>query len=184
MTGIADCGEHNFEKPYFTTLMMFLGEALCLVIFKSYRYYQKYQERQASFSANTNSFPDAHYASLSPGRDAVIGPLKVRPPLYYFAGFCTFDMIATIVSGMGLIWVDASLYQMIRGAQLVFAALASMVLVGKRYTCRQWLAVATVVVGLAAVGVSGLLKASHDGGTGASTSEQLLGIYIYILFFC
>jgi len=143
---------------------MFVGEALCLVIWKVYNYYLKFQKSHVTGINQDNSmyyFPNADYAGIDENGSLVEHP-KPRPPLFYFAAFCSIDMVATILSGYGLIWVDASLYQMLRGAQVIFAAFASMALMGKKYSKRQWTSLGVVVLGLALVGVSGLLKAAHD----------------------
>lgn len=92
---------------------------------------------------------------------------KPRPPLYYFLIFSLFDMTATILSGIGLLWLDSSLYQMLRGGQVVFAALLSICLLQKRFSLRHIGSLLMVVVGLVIVGLSALLKGPDDDSSSA-----------------
>lgn len=159
--GAEECeSPHKFEKPYALALFMFIGESLCLLVFKVRAHRaakeESWQQKEINMPLMLESGAAAQRA-------------KVRPPLYYFLGFCLFDMTATIISGIGLKWVDASLYQMLRGGQVVFAACTSMILLKKRYTRRQWMGLFTVLVGLAVVGASGLLKAGEDKSTPVPT---------------
>jgi drug/metabolite transporter (DMT)-like permease len=88
-----------------------------------------------------NSF---HSRSLSPCH-------QLKHTADYFLWFCSFDLTATLISGIGLLWVDASLSQMLRGGTVFFAALASKLIVKQRFSRRQVLGLVTVVAGLALV---------------------------------
>ena len=48
----------------------------------------------------------------------------------------TFDLVATILQSVGLLWVTASVYQMMRGSEIVFAALFSTLFL--RRTLNGW----------------------------------------------
>lgn len=69
-------------------------------------------------------------------RDGLLANLPIAIPTF-------FDLIATILMNIGLLWVTASVYQMMRGAEMLFAALFSVVFLKR--TCvpsAAWLAVA------------------------------------------
>ena len=103
--GDSNCwGDHKVQKPYWSTLCMFIGEALCLVIHKVRLYLDKKNFEQVP----SDKFEEPLLEDGSSKSMALNGTIvKTRPPLYYFAIFCTFDMSATVISGVGLLWVDA-----------------------------------------------------------------------------
>jgi drug/metabolite transporter (DMT)-like permease len=43
-----------------------------------------------------------------------------------------FDLVATILMNVGLVSVTASVYQMLRGAEMLFAALFAVVFLGRK----------------------------------------------------
>jgi drug/metabolite transporter (DMT)-like permease len=106
----------------------------------------------------------------------------VKPPLWIYAFLSCFDLFATAVGGVGLLWVDASTNQMLRGSMVVFAAIFTYFLLKRSLTPLQIGGVSIVALGLVLVGLSGLLrpKDSSDDDT-ASTSQMILGIGLVLI---
>ena len=113
-----------FEKPAFITMSMFVGEACCLAGF--YLFVKPKQRREAvqpsaPLSApllddDVAPFPAPSSTSTStlPSTSSDTGTSKesLPPcPTWFFIALCSFDLTASMLNYVGLIWVSASLNQ-------------------------------------------------------------------------
>lgn len=76
------------------------------------------------------------------------------------------DIAGTTLMNVGLLFVAASIYQMTRGALVLFVGLFSVVFLRRKLFLYQWLALFGVVLGVALVGLAGALfngGGGHDG---------------------
>jgi len=107
------------------------------------------------------------------------------PPLWVFLILACFDCSATAVSSVGLIWVDASTNQMLRGSMVVFTAVFSVMIFRRCLPNMKWIGVGIVVAGLLLVGLSSVLQKSIDGDSGddtqATASQVSIGIALVFL---
>ncbi|KAI5280614.1 hypothetical protein KEM54_003591 [Ascosphaera aggregata] len=71
------------------------------------------------------------------------------------------DIAGTTLMNVGFLFVVASIYQMTRGALVLFVGVFSVVFLHRRVYAYQWLALLTVVVGVGLVGLAGAL-AKHN----------------------
>lgn len=71
------------------------------------------------------------------------------------------DILGTTMMNAGLLFVAASIYQMTRGALVLFVGLFSVLFLRRKLHIYQWSALVIVVVGVAIVGLSGALF-GHD----------------------
>lgn len=62
---------------------------------------------------------------------------------------------------MGLVYTVASIYQMTRGALVLFVGLFSVVFLKRHLFLYQWFALVTVVAGVAVVGLAGVIFHDH-----------------------
>jgi drug/metabolite transporter (DMT)-like permease len=74
-------------------------------------------------------------------------------PWYLAAIPVLFDLFATPLSMIGLSMVAASVYSMMRGMIVVFAAIMSILFLGAKYYRHHLLAVILIVMGIVLVGV-------------------------------
>jgi drug/metabolite transporter (DMT)-like permease len=76
------------------------------------------------------------------------------------------DIAGTTLMNVGLLFVAASIYQMTRGALVLFVGLFSVLFLRRKLYLYQWSALFVVVLGVAIVGLSGALfsgsGAEHD----------------------
>ena len=76
------------------------------------------------------------------------------------------DICGTTLMNVGLLFVVPSIYQMTRGALVLFVGLFSVIFLRRRLHLFQWFALFTVVIGVAIVGLAGALykddKAAKD----------------------
>jgi len=191
----SDC-QHSFKKPFFLTCAMFVGEALCLV------YYQLFVSPKTSFAARRHraqaslidapvvggallDVPDEQNDQIdSPSINRGDQPVDLPSvPVWFFLILCTFDLTASTLNFIGLLWITASLNLMFRGSMSVFVALFSVCLLRRRLAVVQWVSVAIVVAGLATVGFSSYLKPKNpddDDGNTATSGEVVIGVILTI----
>ncbi len=71
------------------------------------------------------------------------------------------DICGTTLMNVGLLFVVPSIYQMTRGALVLFVGLFSVIFLRRRLHLFQWFALVTVVLGVAIVGLAGALYKDH-----------------------
>lgn len=81
------------------------------------------------------------------------------------------DLVQTVVANVGLLWVDASVYQMARGSQVVFSALLTAKWLGRPIKRYEGASVALICVALVLVGAAGLAGGGGGGSSGAAPSS-------------
>jgi len=69
------------------------------------------------------------------------------------------DIAGTTLMNVGLLFVAASIYQMTRGALVLFVGLFSVIFLGRRLGPAKWAALCIVVAGVAIVGLAGVISA-------------------------
>jgi len=77
------------------------------------------------------------------------------------------DICGTTLMNVGLLFVVPSIYQMTRGALVLFVGLFSVVFLRRRLHLYQWFALATVVLGVAIVGLAGAIYKDHKAAPAA-----------------
>ncbi|KAI9934244.1 hypothetical protein AWENTII_008647 [Aspergillus wentii] len=168
----------TFEQPVIQTVQMFIGEMGCWlvigasIIFK--RYISPRLSRNASplFAGGYNPVhaddrdyddedhpvdgPGASNSPYKPGSDDDRIPLQGTKIFLLAAPSCC-DIAGTTLMNVGLLFVAASIYQMTRGALVLFVGLFSVLFLHRKLFFYQWLALFVVVLGVALVGLSGAL---------------------------
>lgn len=96
--------------------------------------------------------------------------------IFLLAAPACCDITGTTLMNVGLLFVAASIYQMTRGALVLFVGLFSVLFLRRKLHLYQWLALVIVVLGVAVVGLSGALfsgNQGHDLEDGVHTVSQL-----------
>ena len=186
-----------FQKPYFLTMAMFIGEACCLAGF--YLFVKPKLDSEAARTAAQLAAPLLDDGAPFPVPSSVSstslpstmsrnggGLMKEQlPPCpsWFFLALCSIDLTASTLNFVGLLWVSASLNQMFRGSMAVFVALFSLCLLRLRLSTEQWVAIVAVVFGLCTVGFSSYLQptsSSTDSVAGPSTTLVFLGLLLIL----
>jgi len=182
-----DSCQKSFQKPFFLTCAMFIGEALCLGYYhlfvspKTSFAARRHRREQALLDAQPNGILDEEevYQPPAEASDEEAAPALPSVPVWFFLILCTFDLTASTLSFIGLLWITNSLSLMFRGSMAVFVALFSVCLLRRRLAIVQWISIAIVVAGLATVGFSSYLKPKDaDDANTASGFEIALGIIL------
>lgn len=134
---------HLFDHPFVQATIMFCGEFLCMLAFL--------------------------------GKRAVGGTESSDPPsgglrealLFWIPALC--DMCGTGIMYAGLCLSYASIFQMLRGASIIFTAVISTFFLGRKQMAFQWFSVLLVIIGIVIVGYVSL-QGSKDTMTKPQTT--------------
>jgi drug/metabolite transporter (DMT)-like permease len=83
--------------------------------------------------------------------------------IFLLAAPSSCDIAGTTLMNVGLLFVAASIYQMTRGALVLFVGLFSVLFLRRKLHLYQWTALFVVVLGVAIVGLAGALFSGEAG---------------------
>ena len=146
-----------FRKPWFGSFIMFCAMSLVLLLYPL--------QRCCSGKKTGN---DASAPLLSKPRSA----LTIRTVLLIGIP-ASSDLIATGLNRIGLLTTSASLWQMLRGAIIVFSAILSRYILGKSLSRMQWVGVGLAVFGILCVGTAGILNSEVSVTAADATGLQV-----------
>lgn len=167
----------TFKKPWFETLTMFLSMVLSLLLVAAKTCRERRQSALKESLVDRSDSPKL----IGVGQEAKISyAAKVRLVIIP----AMFDLIGIGIALTGLLLVPASIWQILRGAEIIFAEIISvLVLKGKSYAYK-WFSVAVCLVGIAVVGAGSVLGSKHKAkGDEHSEPTQLLILGIGLVLF-
>ncbi|KAG6263898.1 hypothetical protein E4U49_001998 [Claviceps purpurea] len=173
---VRDCdSEHPklFEQPVLQTAQMFVGEMGCWLIIALMAAYRRLTSRTSPSEpgyhavATTDVVDDEDSNLPKFGVDGSSVLRGYRVMLLALPAIC--DICGTTLMNVGLLLVAASIFQMTRGALVLFVGVFSVVFLGRHLHLFQWLSLVGVVSGVALVGLAGAIwpdekKAPQIGG--------------------
>ncbi|KAK7417412.1 hypothetical protein QQZ08_011631 [Neonectria magnoliae] len=154
-----------FNQPVLQTAQMFIGEMGCWLVVGLMAVWRRGKgsgtpSEQGYEAVNTaeTSDPAGEEDSdrtklLHSSRGALLQGHRVM--LLALPSIC--DLCATTLMNCGLLMVAASIYQMTRGALVLFVGLFSVIFLGRRLFPFQWISLGGVVLGVAVVGLAGAI---------------------------
>ncbi|CAN8096574.1 unnamed protein product [Discula destructiva] len=186
-----------FEQPVIQTAQMFVGESGCWLVAGLMSLWQRYRSRDsargnADYEPVHTSEADADDArsihsttALNPNgtngnynsnnKDDDLASEETlkgwRVLLLALPAIC--DILGTTLMNCGLLLVAASIYQMTRGALVLFVGLFSVVFLKRHLHLFQWISLGGVVLGVAVVGLAGAIwpdqkQKQHADGSSSS----------------
>jgi drug/metabolite transporter (DMT)-like permease len=157
-----------FEQPVMQTAQMFVGEMGCWLFVAIFSLQRRYFTKGAtpnhadyervegddsdSIRSTTPINPVARAMSVQDDRIPLTG---WRILLLSLPAIC--DICGTTLMNVGLLFVAASIYQMTRGALVLFVGLFSVVFLRRKLHLFQWFALVVVVLGVGIVGLAGAI---------------------------
>ncbi|KAJ4361062.1 uncharacterized protein N0V89_001631 [Didymosphaeria variabile] len=158
----------HFEQPVLQTLQMFIGESGCWLVIGLFSAWQRFKSRRAGYEA----IPEGGAATpASDGSETpdVANPLLPAHPdeegrvpltgtnvlLLALPACC--DIAGTTLMNIGLLLTAASIYQMTRGALVLFVGLFSVWFLKRHLGLYKWFSLFVVVFGVAIVGLAGAI---------------------------
>ncbi|KAG6031401.1 hypothetical protein E4U19_000056 [Claviceps sp. Clav32 group G5] len=180
---VRDCdSEHPklFEQPVLQTAQMFAGEMGCWLIIALMAAYRRLTSRtspsepgyHAVAATDVVDDEDSHLPKFDVDGPSVLRGYRVM--LLALPAIC--DICGTTLMNVGLLLVAASIFQMTRGALVLFVGVFSVVFLGRHLHLFQWLSLVGVVSGVALVGLAGAIwpdekKAPQIGGLTSTVSS-------------
>jgi drug/metabolite transporter (DMT)-like permease len=202
-TGDKSNEQVTFQRPLFQTACMFAGMAMCLIPFSIMRWMHhtavaatnQAQSRLNSSTPNAQSrmVIASPTASLSNASATDIDGNMVRKlndPYFVDKRVvmaislpALLDLLATQCQNIGLIFLNASVLQMLRGSIIIFAALVRFKFLHRSIARFQMVASAIVVFALAMIGLAAVLGGQGDGedAKSSTTLEIMLGIVLVLV---
>ncbi|KAH7360552.1 hypothetical protein BKA65DRAFT_188068 [Rhexocercosporidium sp. MPI-PUGE-AT-0058] len=186
---VRDCDDPNpkkrkhFEQPVIQTMQMFIGEMGSWLFVGAFSLYRRYVSKNTSAEENGYSAVSTHDHGADNDAASVHSTTPINPALKAMSikedriplkgwkvvllslpAIC--DICGTTLMNVGLLFVVPSIYQMTRGALVLFVGLFSVLFLRRKLHLFQWFALVTVVTGVAIVGLAGALykddKAAKD----------------------
>jgi len=165
---------------------MFVGEAGCWLIVGLYSLYTTFLSKRAGYTrippSTTSESPvddEETNLALKPlvpkldkhGRRSMHGW-----PILLLALPAICDICGTTLMNVGLLFVAASIYQMTRGALVLFVGIFSVIFLRHKLGPTKWLSLMVVTLGVMIVGLAGALQAHPQHLPGNSKRDLLLSI--------
>ncbi|CDR42857.1 hypothetical protein NBRC10512_006663 [Rhodotorula toruloides] len=186
MQCVANCGplddpttRKTFEQPVWQTATMFVGETFCLIAF-------------SLINSRFNLFARPVKAGVSlPTDDVVVEGKKETKKmrfgdamLFWLPAVC--DILGTTFMSIGLLFIPVSVYQMLRGALVLWVGLFSVLFLHRRLTRAQWVALGVIMLGVGIVGAASLIQdknpATQPEAEGAEKDvSPLVGVGLVLL---
>ncbi|ORX77746.1 hypothetical protein BCR32DRAFT_295442 [Anaeromyces robustus] len=165
---VKNCDTDNpkyFEQPVIQTMCMFMGEVLCLLVSLGVQFYKKRKLTRDDLD-------------LHPDDERLITNSNNKPHLRGVATLVLWipallDICGTTLMNVGLIYIVASVYQMLRGAVVIFTGIFSVLILKRKLSKNQWISLFLVMLGVFIVGASNIIaKPEIEVETNNSTSTD------------
>jgi drug/metabolite transporter (DMT)-like permease len=145
---------------------MFIGEMGCWLVIGGYQAYNWIQKKRGG-ATEDESEPLLADSDSTLGEEDPLSTSLVLPDdgRAHLAGWkvtllalpAICDICGTTLMNVGLLFVAASIYQMTRGALVLFVGLFSVIFLKRHLNLYKWFALFVVVTGVAVVGLAGYL---------------------------
>jgi len=178
--GVVPGVEKNFEKPWFGNFAMFLAMALVLIVHYA-------QLCLSSARRKTSRLVQADYTPLAekPSRPYDFGQTEHSPSMFktflYIGIPAMLDVFGSGLTLCGLVYIEASVWQMLRGSTIIFSAVLSIPLLNRRVYAFHWIGVTICVCGIMCVGLSSVLGPSEGDMVGGGLWSKVLGCLLVLV---
>ncbi|XP_072032617.1 solute carrier family 35 member F6-like [Amphiura filiformis] len=162
---------HNFDHPWFQTVIMFIGEFLCIFGLLIYRRNEREAFRQQL--QQTQIQADSSVPQTSTLKQPRIFQWIIAVPT-------VCDLFGTTLAGIGLLYVTASVWQMLRGSIIIFTGLLSKFFLKRKLRYYHWGGMILTMFGLVLVGISSIFDEERKGTSAGSGGQIILGIVLIL----
>jgi drug/metabolite transporter (DMT)-like permease len=148
---------HKFSKPWYLTLVMFIAEILAMVFYFISRCVDRSSGGVATALLDENPTQ----------------PRRSNLRIYLLLGLPSLcDLVGTAIQSIGLLYLSASVWQMLRGAMIIFSALLHAFVLKRPQKSYMWAGVIIVTLALVVVGFAAVVS------TGVASSDVSSGLVI------
>lgn len=184
-----------FEQPVLQTFQMFIGEMGCWLVLLLINLWNRYVTARSAAPLLAGGYQPVNEDEDNPppyndeetdeetrlrrgdgsavkvdGEDDERVKLRGFKILLLAAPACC-DISGTTLMNVGLLFVVASIFQMTRGALVLFVGLFSVLFLRRRLYMYQWMALVCVVLGVALVGLAGVVFKDKSEAVDMDPSE-------------
>ena len=175
--------QHMFEQPVFQTVQMFIAELLVVLVVLLNRWQARRSQNLEGYQVISGDDEDEQVAR-GPRPQKLSGK-----KILLLAIPATCDICGTTLMNIGLLAVPVSIYQMVRGAIVLFVGSFSIIFLKRTLTKKQWIGLISVTAGVSIVGLSAVgggssegKESTTDGSSPSSFSwETLVGVLLVML---
>eukprot|EP00443_Scrippsiella_acuminata_P086705 CAMPEP_0115516304 /NCGR_PEP_ID=MMETSP0271-20121206/76693_1 /TAXON_ID=71861 /ORGANISM="Scrippsiella trochoidea, Strain CCMP3099" /LENGTH=362 /DNA_ID=CAMNT_0002946963 /DNA_START=42 /DNA_END=1127 /DNA_ORIENTATION=+ len=172
MTSIGINGKPElFQKPWFATLNMLFAMGLVGVVDKFVRMSSKQSEKEVPLMIDE--------APVAGGNNGRTGELSYRMKVLIVSVPAAFDIAATALCAIGMLYIPASVWQMLRGSSIVFACLLSIIFLKRKMYAFNWLGLALCVAGVTLVGLANVYGSNSTSSSG-DVGSMVFGMSLVI----
>jgi drug/metabolite transporter (DMT)-like permease len=140
---------HKFSKPWYLTLVMFIAEVCAMIFYFISRAISKRKDEVA--------------VEIMEGSPTKKAPSNIR--IYLLLGLPALcDLVGTAMQSIGLLYLSASVWQMLRGANIVFSAFLHAWALKRPQHTYMWAGVVIVTVSLVIVGFAAVTSEGIQAG--------------------
>ncbi|XP_078372206.1 solute carrier family 35 member F6-like isoform X2 [Oculina patagonica] len=152
---------------------MFIGEATCLIGFCFHQRRERQKFRQKLISAISDE---------SNGGET-LAEISQQPRMFqWIIAFPTVcDLFGNTLGGIALLYVNASVWQMLGGSMIIFTGVLSKIFFKRKLWPIHWIGMTVSMLGLVLVGLSSVLRDNHQGAT---KGQVVLGIVLILAAQC
>lgn len=125
-----------FQHPYVQSLIMFIGESYCAILWFIYR--NKIKKSEEEELIKNGEEPDE----------------RPEAPIHLFLISCMCDVVGSTLLNFALIMMAASIFQMLRGGIIIITCIFTILFLKRMPKNFQWLGVFLVFLGVFLVGLS------------------------------
>lgn len=154
-----------FHKPWFATLNMLFAMGLVGVVDKIYRKCYPPRSAMASPLMVDRIYDGSGPGSSTYGKKVV---LVIVP--------AAFDIAATALCAIGMLYIPASVWQMLRGSAVVFSAILSVMFLKRKLLAFNWIGLFLCILGVSIVGVANVWGTESVNTTDSDSAAMLFGM--------
>jgi hypothetical protein len=160
---------HKFSKPWFQTNSMFIGMCLALVVYECQRCFKKSkpEDEQQSLMTNGETTDDVKKAN------------NEWKMYFYVAGPACCDLLATSLMNIGLLYIQASVWQMLRGSMVLFSSIFCAFILHRPHYAYMWWSVLLITVALTIVGIAAVCS-TGVGKAGVTQGQVVMAILLTV----
>ncbi|KAI9469811.1 MAG: hypothetical protein EXX96DRAFT_382006 [Benjaminiella poitrasii] len=149
---------YYFNQPLLQTAIIFLGEIICILVIHLVTKTPSMLDR-SMLDVVPNSYQQ-HYRSewISPHTSTWSWPSL------WFIFPSAFDLIATTLLNLGLIYTTPSVYQIMKSSIVGFSAIVSCLFLARKFFFREWFSIIIILVGSLVIFISSVSNSGDSEG--------------------
>jgi drug/metabolite transporter (DMT)-like permease len=168
----------NFEKPWAMTTVMFVAMTCCLPLAYLVEGKKKSGDLRGDQTLSEPLIDGNSTVHVNGEGSSGCGSTSREILMLTIPTF--FDLVATILMNIGLLSVTASVYQMLRGAEMLFAAFFAVVFLKRKLNRYHFGGIGCCIVGITLVGVSSILAGEGSASHDVQPMKILLGMTLIV----